>query len=489
MGFTNSAFLFLFLPAFTGVYFLTPQRFRNLILLIFSLFFYYVTEGRLLIMLLIPAMINYGAGRMLTGRYRRTCLILALSFNIVLLGFHKYLIPWLPILPGSRMFLSSVTWLTSTFLMPLGISFFTFRAISYLVEIYRGKIPSSPEFIPYLTWFTMFPVIQAGPIVRFTEIGDQLQQRSAGRQKVLAGIEKIIIGLFKKLVIAGTFASIGMDYSKVAPGDISSLIAWIVVISFAFEIYYDFSGYSDIAIGIAKITGFDLPENFNHPYIARDIRDFWRRWHISLSTWLRDYLFLPVAWFLSRKMPGMSYLKVKTEHIIYLFATTITFFICGIWHGSAVNFAVWGLYFAFFLIAEQLFLGRLLKKLWLPLRHVYTLLVVLGGWVIFRAGHLSEAALLFNKMFIPTQGSPAVNSYLAHFIFTREKLVVVVVAILFSAPLYQRVKPVFLNITDNSLPLLVVRNIMILMVFGTALLVSLTYMASNSYSPFIYFKF
>jgi alginate O-acetyltransferase complex protein AlgI len=235
--------------------------------------------------------------------------------------------------------------------------------------------------------------------------------------------------------------------------------------------------------------GYDFGENFNFPYIAKDIRDFWRRWHISLSGWLRDYLFLPMAYLLSRNLPANRYLFLKTDHIIYSVGITITFFICGLWHGATANFIVWGLYFALFLMVEQLFLGRLLKKLWTPVRHFYTLLVVVCSWVIFRSDNLSDAGRYFEKMFVYSNGSEAVTSYLKFFIFSWETLTMLVFAILFATPVYSYVRSYVLSMYKLTPLVRIGVHTTAVLMLGALLIISLSYLTVKTYEPFIYFRF
>ena len=267
------------------------------------------------------------------------------------------------------------------------------------------------------------------------------------------------------------------------------VMAWTGIIAFTLEIYFDFSGYSDMAIGLGKMIGFDFTENFKYPYTARNIREFWRRWHISLSTWLRDYLFLPMAYSISRKLKKDRYLRIKTDNIIYIIATLVTFLICGLWHGPAWTFVAWGFYFAVFLILEQLFIGRLLRKLWIPLQHLYTILVVTCSFVIFKSDDLKYAYDYFGRMFSFSSGDPAVNSYLRFYCFNRETLLTTIAALLFSIPVYGYLRN-YTNIPGkNNWLLRKFMNFSAILILGILFLVSLSYLASMTYNPFIYLRF
>ena len=492
MGFNRVIFLLIFLPVFTGIYFLTPGKFKNFILVMFSLLFYFSFDQKLPIVLLMSAVVNYAAGILSVGRYRKAVLIVSLAFNILILFFFKYLssmtdMVWRHLgihIPGATPDL-----LYFANFVPLGISFFTFRAISYAVDVYRGKTSASRNFIDFFCYFSLFPLIVAGPIVRYADVSHQLKQKNLSYNRVAEGIERFIIGLGKKVIIAGTFTTITTYIFSVPLSDLSTGWAWIGILAYTMEIYYDFSGYTDMAIGIGKIIGFDFAENFNFPYAASDIRDFWRRWHMSLSQWLRDYIFLPLAYLISRKLPADRYLNIKTDHLIYAAATAVTFFICGYWHGANGNFIVWGLYFAFFLIMEQLFLGKMIRKTWFPLRHIYTMAVVTFGWVIFRSFSISEAMCYFGKLFVCSPGSPTEVSYLKFYVFSGESFAIALLAVVFATPLVSVIKQVALKFCTARTVFLYGYYLAGIAIFGIILVTSISYMTLGTYSPFLYLKF
>jgi alginate O-acetyltransferase complex protein AlgI len=244
-----------------------------------------------------------------------------------------------------------------------------------------------------------------------------------------------------------------------------------------------------MAIGLGKMIGLDFPENFNYPYISKSIREFWRRWHISLSSWLRDYLFLPIAYSLSRRFKNDKYFSIKTDNILYIIAIFITFIFCGLWHGAAIHFIAWGLYFSLFLIMEQIFWGKILKKLWSPLQYTYTLLVVIFGWVIFKSDSLQYALQYFKRMFSFSGGFEALNSYLKFFTITKESIFITIVAILFTTPAFTHLKLSLETISSNSKILLLGIKSVVLILLFFIFIISLAYMASNTYNPFIYFRF
>jgi alginate O-acetyltransferase complex protein AlgI len=321
-------------------------------------------------------------------------LILAIIFNVGLLVFFKYYNSFISCFASlvAAPFSGHVAGgLIPDLVIPLGISFFTFRAISYQVDVYRLKIKPHNDFLSFLIYFTFFPLIIAGPIARYHDLQSQLPGRKAGLGFFIEGIEMFAGGLVKKVLIGDTIASIADMVFQSPVSDISTLIAWVGILSFTLQVFFDFSGYTDMALGIGRMLGFRYPQNFNYPYFSKNIHEFWQRWHITLSTWLRDYLFLPLAFSLSRKLRKNQYAAIPADFIIYFISVILTFFICGFWHGAGVKFIIWGLYFAFFLIIEQVGLRRVIRKAWSPFQHLYTLLVVVCSWVIFRSRDLEFA--------------------------------------------------------------------------------------------------
>ncbi len=492
MAFNSVIFLFLFFPVFLGFYFLSGKKPQNLVLLLFSILFYTWGDKMLILLFLASAAMNYFGAKYIRNINAISGLIAMLAFNIVLLGFFKYYNfgvgsynDLLCLLNIKGFHIHPL----SNLVLPLGISFYTFRAISYIVDVYKKKTEPSDNLLDFMTWISMFPLISAGPIVRYSDIHSQLKTKNISVSRFVEGIGRFITGLAKKVLIAGTFSSVSSCVFSVPVAEISTLSAWVGIIAFTFEIYFDFSGYSDMAIGIGKMIGFDFMENFNYPYISRNIREFWRRWHISLSQWLRDYLFLPISFSLSRKLKNETYLKIRTDRILYLVATLITFLICGLWHGAAWTFVAWGLYFSIFLILEQFFLGRFLKKLWTPLQHFYTLLIVTCSFVIFKSDSLADAAHYFGRMFSFTSGDPAVNSYIRFFTLTGETIVVSVFAVLFSTPAVHNSWSFIKKISVSRPVAAYLLKSLVIITLGILFIISITYMASNTYNPFIYARF
>jgi len=374
-------------------------------------------------------------------------------------------------------------------ILPLGISFFTFRAISYQVDIYRKKTEPSQNPISFLVYFTLFPLITAGPIIRYVDLREQLKEREVNFSCFIGGLERFVLGLIKKVLIAGTFAGIADRIFSAQIQDLSMGFAWVGILSYTFQIFFDFSGYTDMAIGIGTMLGFNFAENFNFPYMAKNVQDFWNRWHITLSSWLRDYIFLPLAYYISKKLKKERYLMIKTDRIIYFIAIAVTFFICGFWHGAGWTFIIWGLYFALFLVLEQFGMRRLLKRTWLPLQHFYALLVVIVGWVIFRSDNMGFAFRFIGRMFSFSNGYSPLNSALIFYINNTETFLAILMALFFSFPFMQWCNSTIKNniASDNKVYYVInsVRLIFLVVLF----VVSLSYISSSSYQPFIYKQF
>lgn len=492
MIFNSTVFLFFFLPAFLAIYFIAPGKLKNVVLIFFSLLFYTWGDKLLVLLLLASAILNFLGARFIRHVNRIAGLMVMLLFNIGLLVVFKYYNFGVDSLNG----LLAVFHLRGSFLtpvanlaLPLGISFYTFRAISYVIDVYKRKTEPSRNLLQFCTWFTMFPLVSAGPIIRFADIQHQLSVKNISADRFIEGVARLITGLAKKVLIAGTFSTFGQYVAATNVSDMSMAMSWAGIIAFTLEIYFDFSGYSDMAIGLGKMMGFDFIENFNYPYSARNIREFWRRWHISLSTWLRDYLFLPMAYSLSRKLKNDRYFNIKTDKIIYFISTLVTFLICGLWHGAAWTFVAWGFYFAVFLIMEQLFLGRLLKKLWAPLQHIYTMLVVTCSFVIFKSASLHDSFAYFGRMFSFSAGDPASNSYIQFFCLNRETVLATFAALLFSIPVYGYLRTLTTAPGKKLTFLRTLFDFSAMLILGILLIVTLSYLAAYTYNPFIYTRF
>ena len=384
MVFASLSFIFILLPLFLAVDFFARRArsevLRNTGVLLVSLIFYTWGEAANVFVLLALGVVNYAAGKSLPGsRHPRLWVAIFVAVNLAVLVGFKYahwLISFiLPALAGKKAS------------MPLGISFFTFHAISYLLDVYRRQIAPAKTALDFLTYFCMFPHLVAGPIVRYAQVKDDLGARGPNKELFAFGMYRFLLGLNKKVIIANSVAIMADSaFSMAALGNLHFFDAWLGIAAYAIQIYFDFSGYSDMAIGLAAMAGFHFEENFRRPYSSASIREFWRRWHISLSSWLRDYLYIPLGG--SKQGAFATYRNLL-----------IVFFLCGLWHGADVTFILWGLWHGLFLVFERLPAGRMLERLPRVLSRGYTLIVVLVGWVFFRAENIGAAGAYLQDMF------------------------------------------------------------------------------------------
>lgn len=353
--------------------------------------------------------------------------------------------------------------------LPIGISFYTFQTMSYTIDVYRKKVKANYDFIDFATYVTLFPQLIAGPIVRYEQVHTQLKSRTISTSKFAIGVERFIIGLSKKMIIANTFAYIADQIFSYSPDVLSLGAAWLGIIAYSFQIYFDFSAYSDMAIGLGKMFGFDIPENFNYPYIAKSIKDFWRRWHISLSTWFRDYLYIPLG--------GNRVNNVRLYVNLFL-----VFLVTGLWHGASYNFIIWGLFHGIFLVIERLGFDKILERLWSPLQHLYTLLLVLIAWVFFRVETLPDAIGYLKVMF---GGNTAAKLYPDVYL-NQEIYFMFLIAVLFSMPIFRWVQAYY---KDKEGILLKSSQLLYSFFLLGLLLFSIGLISAGSYDPFIYFRF
>jgi alginate O-acetyltransferase complex protein AlgI len=485
MLFSSTVFLFLFLPITIAGYYLIPvPRLRNPFLLTASLFFYAWGEVYYVLVMAASIGFNYLFGLTIDFFRRRrsgatAVFILALAANLGILGFYKYanfLVTNFNQL-GSALGFSPLN-LTPVHL-PIGISFFTFKAITYVVDVYRRKVPVQKNPQQLALYISLFPYQIAGPIVRYRTMDQQLAVRPGSWEGFSKGAERFILGLGKKMILADTFGKQVDLIFSLPTEQLPAATAWLGIVLYTLQLYFDFSGYSDMAIGLGKIFGFSFPENFNYPYIATSVREFWRRWHITLSEWFRDYLYLPLGG--SR----VSALRVYANLLL-------VFFLCGLWHGASWNFVIWGMYHGTFLILERLGLESLLAGFFRPLRHVYALLIIMSGWVFFRAETLPQALAYFRALG-GFSGPEALRNPAAGFL-TLELAVIMIIGVLASTPVWTG-KVFSLHrrgwkragrmgtLTEWGSGLLYSTFL------GFILLVCAMLLANKSYSPFIYFRF
>lgn len=473
MLFSSPIFLFAFLPLVLLFYYLLPLRFKNTLLLLFSLIFYAWGEAAYVVIMLFSILFNYGIGMGFDPKkkasFNKYLLALGVVVNLALLGSFKYLAFITESLNSLVIPVLGEGLPEARFHLPIGISFFTFQAISYLVDVYRQQVEVQKNPLRLGLYIALFPQLIAGPIVRYRDINQQLHFRSHTLDKFYCGFQRFAIGLGKKVLIANSMAYLADEVFSFAPSELSFLPAWLGIIAYSLQIYFDFSGYSDMAIGLGSMFGFKIKENFNFPYTARSLREFWRRWHISLSTWFRDYLYIPLG--------GNRGSAWRTSLNLLL-----VFFLTGLWHGASFNFIVWGLFHGVFLMLERGRWGEFLVR-HRAISHVYTLLVVVVAWVFFRAENLPYALGYLKAMFLP-ELAPS-GTALSLFLMDWEKWLLLILGLFFSTFLFtKKLLPVVKN-NLNQPVFYSLRSLGLLAIFGLSVL----YLTSGTYNPFIYFRF
>ncbi len=457
MVFSSLTFLFAYFPIVLLVYFLSPIRFRNLILLLVSLFFYGWGEPKYVFVMIFSILVNWIFAYPIQ-KYRdnnkpkaKKYLTLCVIFNLVLLGFFKY---W-DFLAGFIPFMKPLG-----ISLPIGISFYTFQTMSYPIDLYRGETNIQKSLVNFGAYVCMFPQLIAGPIVRYVDIDQQLNDHPTTMNQFYEGIQRFIVGLSKKVLLANNAGMIFEEISKLSSIDQSVVSAWIGIIAYAFQIYFDFSGYSDMAIGLGKMFGFEFLENFNYPYIAKSITDFWRRWHMSLSYWFRDYVYIPLG----------GNRKGKKRQIINIL---IVWLLTGLWHGASWNFILWGLFYGIVLLIEKLFLAKYLDKWPSWLKHIYTMVIVLIAWVLFAFTDLSKAINYLSLMF---GGTKFINAYTLYYL--RDNAFLFIACAIACTPI-AKTKWNFISKHELFIPIFV----LVLLFIDTAFIVD------ASYNPFLYFRF
>lgn len=458
MIFSSISFLFFFLPLLFICYFLTPRKFKNTVLLIFSLIFYIFGEKWYVLLLLLSCLINYICGLLIEKRNKKIYLIIGLILNICLLIYFKY----------TNFFLTTFTNLfhlnkfTLNIILPLGISFFTFQNISYLIDVYRKDVESQKNFLTYCTYITLFPQLVAGPIVRYKDVYQELENRQESFKLFSEGVKRFIIGLGKKVLIADILYS---TYTNILNNEMSVLSYWLVALCFTFQIYYDFSGYSDMAIGLGKMFGFNFKENFNYPLIASSVTEFWRRWHMSLSSFFKDYVYIPLG--------GNRCSIIKNIRNIF-----IVWILTGFWHGADWNFIIWGLYFFVFLILEKFILKKFLKKGLIS--HIYTFIVILISFVIFNINDLLNL-LEFLKSLVGI-GTKLINHESIYFL--KNNLIIIIISLIGMTPiLKETINKLKKGKSNNLIEWTTLAYILIIFFLSLAKIIS------SSFNPFIYFRF
>lgn len=477
MLFSSLIFLFVFLPILIAAYYLLRPSLRNWILLLFSIAFYAWGGVSYTAILLVSIVVNYVFVKQIERdnpegkNNKKTWLIIGLIFNVLVIAVFKYLDFAIENINGIGSFFTDDydPMPLKNIVLPLGISFFTFQQMSLLWDIYRGQSGEKVRFLDAALYISLFPQLIAGPIVRYKDIADQIKSRVESIDLFRSGIQRFLVGLFKKVIIANTCGELADEIMLSSLENINTPIAWLGIIAYTFQIYFDFSGYSDMAIGLGRMFGFRILENFNFPYISRSIQEFWRRWHISLSTWFRDYLYIPLGG--NRKGPYRTYFNLM-----------VVFLLTGFWHGATWSFIIWGLYHGLFLIIERVGFIKVLKKIPPFLSWLYTILVVMIGWVLFKIESIGDALQYIIRMFgIGESNKNFVVSYL-----NSERVIILGLAILFSSKF-------FFN-TRNLINKYNIQNTVIYKMGVDASLIfifvySVMYINSGSYNPFIYFRF
>ena len=465
MLFTSISFLYYFLPSLIIIYFITPKKYKNIILLIASLFFYLYGEPKYVFLMIAEIIIAY-IGAILIDKYKnqsKNILITTLFIHVFLLIIFKYtdfIIQTINDISNANIKLLNIA-------LPIGISFYTFQIISYLIDVYNGKVKVQKNIINLATYVSLFPQLVAGPIVRYQTVEKELDDRVHSFNNFAYGIRRFSIGLAKKVLIANALGE--LCTKAFAPNETTVIFYWIFGISYMLQLYFDFSAYSDMAIGLGRIFGFHFPENFNYPYISKSITEFWRRWHISLSTWFKDYVYIP----LGGNRDG-KYKQIRNILIVWL--------LTGIWHGANWTFLIWGLLFGIILIIEKIFLNKFMEKLPSFIRRIYVLFIVMILFIIFNSDNMSVALTNIKGLF-GMNGEVFINDYTLHYL--KSYLPILIIALFGATPFIKTLidklrKNKYVNNIINILePILIV---MILFVVTS-------YLIDNSYNPFLYFRF
>ena len=463
MLFTSISFLYYFLPTIIILYFITPKKYRNYILLIFSIIFYMYGEPKYVILMLVEILVAY-FGALLIDKYKsKEIFLITIIIHIGLLCVFKYTDLFIGTI--NSIFKTNISFLNIA--LPIGISFYTFQILSYVIDVYRGKVKVQRNILKLATYVSLFPQLIAGPIVRYETICDELDNRDETIEKFSLGIRRFIIGLAKKVLIANMLGELCTKFSLV--DERSVLFYWIFAISYMLQVYFDFSAYSDMAIGLGKMFGFTFLENFNYPFISKSITEFWRRWHISLSSWFKDYVYIPLGG--SRK----GTLKLVRNILIVWFLT-------GIWHGAAYNFIIWGLFIGVFLVIEKLWLSKYISKLPKFLRNIYVLFIIMISFIMFNAGSINEAFFNIKGLF-GLNKEVFINNYTIYYL--KSYLIVLIIAIFGATPLFKNI----IEKLKKSKCLNKIINILEPIFLVILLLLVTAYLIDSSYNPFLYFRF
>ena len=478
MVFSSNEFLFLYLPLSLFFYFITPLKWRNAILFAVSAAFYGWEKPIYLLIMLFVIVINYIFGHLIDAargneKRRKRTLVWGIVINLAVLGFFKYtdfLLENLSRLP----LLSFIEPIGVS--LPIGISFYTFQSTSYIIDVYRNVSPAQKKLVNFGAYVSMFPQLIAGPIVRYSDVDEELNQRNHSLTESADGFRRFIVGLAKKVLLADTAGAMWEQIKGIPKDEASVLLLWLGMIFYTFQIYFDFSGYSDMAIGLGKVLGFHFPENFNYPYISKSVTEFWRRWHITLSTWFKEYVYIPL---------GGNRLGTKRLVLNLLIVWLLT----GLWHGASWNFVIWGLYYFVLLVLEKLFLSRWLERLPSVISHIYALFFISVGWLIFyfkpSYGGFDALASYFGAMF-GFSGLPLVNGEFGY-TFVRNFLLLAILCFActpYPKQLLHNLRGKIIN-ENKKLIFTVIFDIILVTIF----VLCIVYISSSAYRPNIYYEF
>lgn len=464
MLFSSIVFLFYFLPVVLLLYFVVPKKAKNMVLLLASFLFYSWGEPVYFFLMAYSALFNYAMAIDIRRAQRRGGsgkgdLIFTVVMNLFILGFFKYygfLMDTISALTGLEIHYTALS-------LPIGISFYTFQALSYIFDVYRQNVKVQVSPLKFALYLSLFPQLIAGPIVKYKDIAEQLEDRHTSLEDFGLGARRFIFGLSKKVLLANNLGAVYEQITAMGDDSLSVLTCWIGILCYTLQIYFDFSGYSDMAIGLGRMFGFTFMENFNYPYIAKTVTEFWRRWHMSLSTWFREYVYIPLGG--NRVRPA--------RHILNLL---VVWSLTGLWHGASWNFVVWGLYYGILLIIEKYLLGPRLEKAPAALQHVYTMVIVMIGWVFFSSADLSAALDYLKDLFL-LGGLPVVNTQTLYLL--RNNLILMALGCLLSTP----------AAIEQFAALEKRRGLLTNLLLLGLLALSTAYLVFSSYNPFLYFRF
>ncbi len=462
MVFTSINFLYYFLPTVLILYFIVPKKYKNLLLLISSLLFYFYGEPKYIILMIIEIVLAYFEARLIEKYKSKEIFIFSIFIHVLLLCIFKYTNFLITNING--IFNTNISLLN--IVLPIGISFYTFQIISYLVDVYKEKVKAQKNFISLATYVSLFPQLIAGPIVRYETINDELDNRKQTFNDFSSGISRFIIGLSKKVLIANILGELCNIF--ILSNEKTVLFYWIYGISYSLQIYFDFSAYSDMAIGLGRMFGFHFMENFDYPYISKSITEFWRRWHISLSSWFKDYVYIP----LGGSREGIFKL-IRNILIVWL--------LTGLWHGSEWTFVIWGMFIGILLVIEKLLLNKYVEKLPSIVRRIYTLFIIMISFIIFSGSNINES---FNNIVgLFNFSNPFINKFTIHYL--KDYGLVLIIAIFLSTPI---LKNTIIKLKENK-KINNIINILEIIVLLILLVIVTSYLIDSSYNPFLYFRF